>query len=232
MSVWLTRDNGQVSIVDVLTVRYTQALRVSSMTSNTSKEKILLEAARLIHTQGIGATSISDLQEATGLTRSSLYFHFPNKHALCRQVLERAREWFRSMLDDTISPEKSMGGMPELFQAFLELNRENEYVGGCIFGNTALETSDSDESFAGLVEDVFDEWQEELEHALAAAQRRGEVRSDMEAGALATHIVATIEGAIMLARLKKEEEPFRACIEGLETFLAAEEGETQPGPTE
>ena len=192
------------------------------MATSKSKEKILSAAENLIHKKGIEATSISDLQEATGLTRSSLYFHFPNKHALCRQVLEQEWERFRAMLEETVSPDKPMGGLPDLFQAFLELNRENEYVGGCIFGNTALEMSDSDESFAGVLEEIFDEWKEELEDALAAAQRRGEVRSDMGAGALATQTVATIEGAIMLARLKKEDETFRACMEGLERFLAAD----------
>ena len=202
------------------------------MATNKSKEKILSAAENLIHKKGIEATSISDLQEATGLTRSSLYFHFRNKEVLCRQVLERAWERLRAMLTETVSPDKPMGGMPDLFQALLEMNRENEYVGGCIFGNTALEMSDSDESFAGFVEDIFDEWKEDLEDALAAAQRRGEVRSDMGAGALATQTVATIEGAIMLARLKKEDKTFRACIEGLEVFLTAEEGPKLAGQAE
>jgi len=91
---------------------------------------------------------------------------------------------------------------------------------------------DVDESYADLVEEIFDEWREELQNALAAAQRRGEVRADTGAEVLATQTIGTIEGAIMLARLKKQEKPFRNCIEGLETFLAAEQSANPSGQAE
>lgn len=194
------------------------------MGSSDATEKVLSEAARLIHRKGLSATTISDLQEATGLERGSLYFHFPSKHALGLRVLERAREQFREMLGSTVGPQKPMGGLPDMFDALLELNRRNEFVGGCIFGNTALEASDCEESYAEFVEGVFDEWQETLEKALSAAQRCGEVRSDRDAPELATRIIATLEGAIMLSRLKKQAGPFRVCIEGLRALLAPPHG--------
>jgi TetR/AcrR family transcriptional repressor of nem operon len=88
-----------------------------------------------------------------------------------------------------------------------------------MFGNFALEMSDTKHEFAQLVARVFDDWIVKIQEVVAAAQESGEVRCDLSAEAIARHIVFAIEGGIMLTRLKKEEAPIKSCLDALRGLL-------------
>jgi TetR/AcrR family transcriptional repressor of nem operon len=101
----------------------------------------------------------------------------------------------------------------------LEIHRGNGFVGGCLFGNTALEASDCNPRYACRVGEVFDRWTEKIASVIADAQYAGEIRSDLPADVLAQFAVSSVEGGIMLARLRKEEEPLSRCLDTLRTLL-------------
>jgi TetR/AcrR family transcriptional repressor of nem operon len=111
--------------------------------------------------------------------------------------------------------------LDNFFAAALAYHRETGFIGGCLFGNTALETSDADPGLAALVDEVFVAWIGGIARVIAAAQRAGEFRDDMTAIGLAQHVVATLEGGIMLSRLRKKAAPLESCIENLKIFLRA-----------
>jgi AcrR family transcriptional regulator len=53
-----------------------------------TRERILRAAAALFREQGFNGTSMHDLAQAVGITKSSLYHHFPSKQALLSEILE------------------------------------------------------------------------------------------------------------------------------------------------
>lgn len=53
-----------------------------------TRERILRAAAALFRRQGFNGTSMQDLAQQVGLTKSSLYHHFPSKQALLSEILE------------------------------------------------------------------------------------------------------------------------------------------------
>lgn len=184
-----------------------------------TRESILSAAQNLANAKGFGATSINDLLAATGLSKGSLYFHFSDKQSLGLAILEKARDDFYTFLTASLTGDTPGACLENFFRQVLSTHLAKGFVGGCLWGNTALEMSDSDTGFASVVEHVFDEWVAEIEKKVAAAQKRGEVRGDIPALALAVHIVATIEGGIMLSRLKKNVQPMRQCLETLREML-------------
>jgi AcrR family transcriptional regulator len=59
------------------------------MTSEpTTKERIRREAAALFREKGFNGTSMAELAGAVGITKSSLYHHFPSKQALLSEIIE------------------------------------------------------------------------------------------------------------------------------------------------
>lgn len=52
-----------------------------------TRERILRSAAALFRQRGFNGTSMQDLAEAVGITKSSLYHHFPSKQALLSEIL-------------------------------------------------------------------------------------------------------------------------------------------------
>ncbi|MGW1997695.1 ScbR family autoregulator-binding transcription factor [Embleya sp. NPDC001921] len=53
-----------------------------------TRRSLLETAARLFHERGFAGTSISDIGNASGLTSGAIYFHFTNKDALARAIVE------------------------------------------------------------------------------------------------------------------------------------------------
>ncbi len=58
------------------------------MNSPTTKERIRLEAAALFREKGFNGTSMAELAAEVGISKSSLYHHFPSKQALLSEIIE------------------------------------------------------------------------------------------------------------------------------------------------
>ena len=184
-----------------------------------TKDKILAEAACLMHKKGFEATTINDLVKATGLKKGCLYFHFSGKDELSLAVLEKAKADFFTFLDSLLEGKTPGDRLNNLFRGLQDAQRDMGFSGGCIFGNTALEMGDKDENLAAFVRGVFDELTEKVRKVVKAAQVTGQVRKDIAAGTLARHIVMAIEGGIMLTRLEKNEKPLKDCVDSLRTLI-------------
>lgn len=184
-----------------------------------TRGKILEAARELFNTKGFNATTISDLVDVTGMQKGSLYFHFSGKDELAREVLSEAAAEFMRFLDEALGGDNPGTGLDRLLCNALEKHLATGFVGGCIFGNTALEMSDYDPDLAGMIDKVFDEWIRRVAATVAAAQQRGQIRTDVGSEALAMQIIATIEGGIMMSRLKKDVRPMRECLDTLRKTL-------------
>jgi hypothetical protein len=62
-------------------------------------------------------------------------------------------------------------------------------------------------------------WLYRLQSITEEGQRRGEVRSDVDAAKLATLIASTLEGSLMMSRLQRKEEPLDLACRHLEEYL-------------
>ena len=186
---------------------------------NRSREKVLDEAFKLFQQKGFGATSINDLMAASGLKKGTLYFHFSGKEEIGMLVLQRARTELMDFLDKTLTGTTPAACLLNYFDRTLEWHRRLEFVGGCIFGNAALEMADSNDAFALFISQVFEEWEEKIRPVIVAAQEAGQVSTDLTADVLAHHVVTATEGAIMLSRLRKNDQPLSSCFDSLRELL-------------
>lgn len=184
-----------------------------------TRERILDAAKRLVHRQGLASTSISDVVEAADVRRGTLYHYFDSKHELAIALIRRAGENFLRFLRGSLVGDTPRDQLNGFLDAAYEKKRGECFVGGCIFGNFALETSDTDSELAAEVQDLFDEWAHILESIIEKGQQAGQFRRDLPPATLAQHIVIVLEGGLMQARLRKEEKMFRRSIQCIKTFL-------------
>ena len=82
--------------------------------------------------------------------------------------------------------------------------------------------SDANDRITQLIREVFREWTELLAEVLREAREAGELKGQIEPVVLAKHIVATIEGGIMMARLSKNGDHLRDCLNSMRVFLGME----------
>ena len=184
------------------------------------KEHILRQASKVFQRRGFRATSVNDLVAATGVKKGSLYFHFPGKRGLALAVLQKERDEFLQFLQQSLTGSTAWERLDGFFDAELTKHRKKRFIGGCLWGNTALEMSDEDSQYARVVTEVFDLWMALIEKNIADGQQKGQIRTDLTSRALAHHVIASVEGGIMLSRLTKSDIPFRTCLDGLRVFLS------------
>jgi TetR/AcrR family transcriptional repressor of nem operon len=184
-----------------------------------TRERVLEKAPALSLARGFGATSVSTLMQAAGIAKGTLYHHFPGKDDLAFAILDRARTMLLDGVDAAIRDRSPVEALARMFEFVLEHHRERKFVGGCLFGNTALEMSDSGPRYTEFVVKVFDEWRVRVEAVLQQGQQRGVFRIDLRPSEMAEFIVASIEGGIMMSRLRKNEAPLRICIASLKEFM-------------
>ncbi len=63
-----------------------------------TRDRILLEAARLFRHHGYAATSLRDVADAAGLKAGSIYYHFDSKEQIVSEVLDKGT----TILTDTV----------------------------------------------------------------------------------------------------------------------------------
>ncbi len=186
-----------------------------------TKERLLEEATKLVHDKGFRATSLNDLLTAAGIKKGTLYYHFPGKDDLGLAVLERAKAKFLTTLDEVLTAPTPAESLQRFLEFVFQRHRGRGFVGGCLFGNTALEMSDANSRYADSVSQLFRQWTGRIAAVIHAGQNAGQFRRDIPAESLAQVVVSTVEGGIMISRLQKEEGPLKACLDSLKTFLRA-----------
>jgi AcrR family transcriptional regulator len=107
------------------------------------REKILSVTARLFYAQGIRAVGVDRVTAETGITKRSLYKHFPSKEKLALAVLQRIdrqwTDWFIALVEKKAKTPKDR--LLALFDAQEQWFKSKEFR-GCPFINTAAECSD------------------------------------------------------------------------------------------
>jgi TetR/AcrR family transcriptional repressor of nem operon len=136
-------------------------------------ERAAVVAARdVFWERGYGATSLAQLQTATGLSRSSLYETFGSK----RGLFDRAAQ---SYLSDVIGPllapmEHADAGRRELLGYFAALaawirdSSPQIAARGCLMLNTAMELSDLDSEAADLIRSYRQRVRAAIRHSLSS----------------------------------------------------------------
>ena len=82
-----------------------------------TREKILDVAYDAIVQKGFAATSIEELVEAAGITKSGFFYHFRDKNELAREMVRRSMAADAKVFDDVFERGRALDDDP--LQAFL-----------------------------------------------------------------------------------------------------------------
>ncbi|WP_044372870.1 TetR/AcrR family transcriptional regulator [Streptomyces noursei] len=184
-----------------------------------SRRRILESAAELFHTQGYHATGLNQVVTASGAPKGSLYFHFPGgKEQLAAEALRMSGGDLRHVLGETVAgapdPASAVDAVMDLLIGLLTASA---FQRGCPLAAVTLDAAADSEPIRLACAEGYDSWRTLLadfftEQGLAADR----------ADALATVVLASIEGALLLAKARHDTAPLRAVADHLRTTLAKE----------
>ncbi|HEU5190589.1 MAG TPA: TetR/AcrR family transcriptional regulator [Methylomirabilota bacterium] len=187
-----------------------------------TRDQILDAAGRLIHLRGYHNTSLDDVLRESGVGKGNFYYYFKSKEGLGYAIIDRVVQGF---LERTLEPAfaDTEADPVEQIHAFLdrivEIHRRRNCVGGCPMGNLASELSDVHEGFRQRLAEIFDHWRVKLADALERSRRRGLLRADLDAAGAAGFVVASLEGAILMAKVTRDIGVLEKSVAELKHYL-------------
>ncbi|WP_433625807.1 TetR/AcrR family transcriptional regulator [Nocardia sp. CA-120079] len=170
----------------------------------------------LIQARGYSGTGLNTVVDHAGAPKGSLYFHFPEgKEQLGEKAIELAAERFRSLLDETAGAGASPGEViRRVVEVLAGLVADSDFQLGCPVSVVTLEMGAHSERLRAACAAAFESWIEPVREYLVAAGR-----SEAAAGTLATATVSAVEGAVIVARAKRDVEPLHSTARLLAALL-------------
>ncbi|TFW09788.1 TetR/AcrR family transcriptional regulator [Oxalobacteraceae bacterium OM1] len=163
-------------------------------------DEIADAAMQVFWQRGYAATSVQDLVDGTGLSRSSLYSTFENKEGLYQQALRRYAAVTTANVELLSGPGSPHTLIRQLLVAIADNELNDPQRRGCLVANATLELAGRDEAVAELVAHNLQRLQKALEALIRRGQQAGEVAPEKNPRALARFFVNTMQGMRVLSK--------------------------------
>jgi TetR/AcrR family transcriptional regulator, transcriptional repressor for nem operon len=179
-----------------------------------TKERIIALSAPIFNRQGYSGTSMSDILAATGLEKGGVYNHFKGKEELALAAFDynyrqMSRRFGRAMKAAGDSPAQQLLAIVELYnEGYFDL------AGGCPILNTAAESDDVYPPLKARAQDAMNQWRQLIARLVDEGMARGEMLA-VNGDEVATTIIATLEGGLMMSKLYDDPVHLRRAVQFL-----------------
>ncbi|OBJ01685.1 TetR family transcriptional regulator [Mycobacterium sp. 1465703.0] len=188
---------------------------------------MVVSAALLIRERGARATAISDVLEHSGAPRGSAYHYFPGgRTQLLCEAVDFAGEHVAAVI---AGADNGLQLLDTLIDKYRRQLLDTDFRAGCPIVAVSVEAGEQQDSERmGPVIDraaaVFDQWSD-----LIAARFTADGIPPERAGELAVLATTALEGAIVLARVRRDLTPLDVVHRQLRELLLAASSNQEPG---
>ncbi len=167
-----------------------------------TKQFIIETTAPLFNKKGYLSTTLSDITEATGLTKGSIYGNFENKDEVALEAYKYnstflSRSMSRSLGEDfPLAVDK----LKAIVNFYRKSWKDVFLNGGCPLMNAATESDDTFPILKNQVTLSFQAWIKKISAAIQEGQQSGEFNEKVNADEMASLFIMLIEGGILLSK--------------------------------
>jgi TetR/AcrR family transcriptional regulator, transcriptional repressor for nem operon len=179
------------------------------MSKVSNREKILAAGLQVVHERGYAGASVRDIVQAAGVPQGSFTNHFASKEAFGLEIINLYFGASCELMRQTLR-NKALPPLRRL-DTFIDtgMNRLNQESmrHGCLFGNFTAEASDSSEAIRQRLNEIFGEITGAIAQCLEDAVTAGELPAGFDGAETAGFIVASLQGANLLAKAERSPVP-------------------------
>jgi TetR/AcrR family transcriptional regulator, transcriptional repressor for nem operon len=183
-----------------------------------TRERIVAAASELIGERGVAETSIDDVLDRAGASKSQLYHYFQDRAALLRAVVLHNAE---AVLSSVGGPLDNWTSIRASFDSMVELQEERRACGGCPLGTLVGQLVEVDEEARLALADSFDRWEARLRDGLRSMQLHGKLDPGADPDALATATLAAIQGGLLLTQTRRDPRQLAIALDAAYSNLRA-----------
>ena len=186
-----------------------------------TRHNVIEKSLQIFSVKGFFNTSVSDVMEATGLTKGGLYAHFDSKEALWSAAYERAVEIWRGVVFKGV---RDVSDPLDRIVKTIE-NDLRDYIcgetfeGGCFFFNMLVELSGQSHAMSSRIVQGFMQFSDLLASWLEEADRAGRLKPGVQTREVADFIVTSINGAAALYAATRDPRFPRAIERQIRTYI-------------
>ena len=174
-----------------------------------TRARIVEAAAALIHERGVAATTLEDVKAAAEVSGSQLYHYFPDKDDLVQAVIDYQADAIVNRNRRALS---SANGVETWRNMVLTAAKRTKAKGGCALGSLAGQLAESDPEARALIAAGFDQWAAAIADGLRSLHADGKLPPGIDPDDLAVTLLATLEGALLLAQVHRDTRPIETAV--------------------
>lgn len=187
-----------------------------------TRRNIIRKSAEIFNQKGYMTTTMSDIIQETNIQKGGIYRHFKDKEQLMVESFHFSTEIMRNHLMESVSQhENATDKLLALVETFLHLSEGKPIVGGCPVFNAAIEMDDLEGSALlpsiNFAMDMMIKW---IVKIIEDGISRQELKQSIQPYDTAIYIVSTLEGGLVLERLKKDGQLTKIIINSLREYIS------------
>lgn len=177
-----------------------------------TRARIVEAAAALIHERGVAGTTLDEVKVAAEVSGSQMYHYFPDKNELVQAVIDYQAETIVHHQGRVL---RSANGVEAWRKFVIAAAKHTKAKGGCPLGSLAGQLAESDPEARALIAEGFDQWAAVIADALRSLDAEGKLSPDIDPDDLATTLLATLQGGLLLAQVQRSTRPFETAVNTL-----------------
>jgi AcrR family transcriptional regulator len=167
-----------------------------------TRKFIIEKTAPLFNQKGYAGTSLTDMTDATGLTKGSIYGNFEDKDEVALAAFDYNMEQLIGQVRELQTTERSAEGKLNAFIAVYRNGLESPVLSaGCPLVNIGTEADDTHPALKERVKGALSRWHKSIAAIIQQGKVQGEFKDDIQSSEFASLMIAMIEGGFTLSKI-------------------------------
>ncbi|MBF2064088.1 MAG: TetR/AcrR family transcriptional regulator [Calothrix sp. C42_A2020_038] len=188
-----------------------------------TKAMIIEKAASLFNQQGYAGSSMSDIMQVTGLQKGGIYNHFRSKDDLALQAFDYAilqiQKRYREAWVSKQHAVERLQAIVDVFRIYIDNPQHPIIKGGCPLLNTAIESDDAHPALKARAQQAMHSWCLLFRRIIEKGIKKGEVNPNIDGDEVASIIISTLEGSVMMSKLNGDSIHIERAIKHLTDYI-------------
>ena len=189
---------------------------------NKTKAKIVETARELFHKNGVRATSVDQILELSGTGKSQFYHYFNSKEDVVHEVLQFYMTIAKSSQGPITTYINSWEDLENFFYDYIRGVKLFNCERSCPVGSIGNELSSENEEIRNDVNMIFGFMKNNISSFFKDLKNNGKLNKSADPDAFADFCIATTQGALLLAKVRKDsiaaENTVNLALNYLKTF--------------
>jgi AcrR family transcriptional regulator len=189
--------------------------------SEQTKAFIIEKTAPIFNSKGYAGTSLTDITDATKLTKGSIYGNFANKDEVALAAFDHNFQKMNGVfLHEMAKYNTAKDKLLVYGKVYADFESYPFPEGGCPILNTATESDDTHPELRTKVAAAITGWKNKIVTILEEGIKNKEFSKSINKEQVAVTIIALIEGGILIARTTKKASYRTLIVQSLEQYIA------------